>query len=296
MDVRSYDPAIARWTSIDPVTHYSMSTYNAFDNNPVFWSDPSGADSACNTCGEAFDSQGRSRYDGNGMYIPPFERKAATEGNGGPPDKKSKLKVAIDPGHGIDGNNNPKIDPGAIGNNTKEKDLTLNISEAVNRYLISFDIGTLMIRKGDLKVTGNSLQYRVDKAKKGKSDIFVSIHINSAANKNASGFTVLYKNNGSNSVYNKRLAESIASTQTVMSLRGNGINVRNGLRVLNGFSSTGTAVLIEVGFISNSNDVNKMSNQADRIGKQIATGIYMHLNNGLPPNPPSISPSIIGIR
>ncbi len=45
MDMRSYDPTIARWTSIDPVTHHSMSTYNAFDNNPVYWADPSGADS-----------------------------------------------------------------------------------------------------------------------------------------------------------------------------------------------------------------------------------------------------------
>ncbi len=45
MDMRQYDPAIARWTAIDPVTHYSMSPYNAFDNNPVFWADPSGADS-----------------------------------------------------------------------------------------------------------------------------------------------------------------------------------------------------------------------------------------------------------
>ncbi len=45
MNVRSYDPAIARFTSIDPVTHHSMSTYTAFDNNPVFWADPSGADS-----------------------------------------------------------------------------------------------------------------------------------------------------------------------------------------------------------------------------------------------------------
>ncbi len=44
MDFRSYDPAIARFTSIDPVTHHSMSTYTAFDNNPVFWADPSGAD------------------------------------------------------------------------------------------------------------------------------------------------------------------------------------------------------------------------------------------------------------
>jgi RHS repeat-associated protein len=45
MDVRSYDPAIARFTSIDPVVHHYQSTYAAFDNNPVFWSDPSGADS-----------------------------------------------------------------------------------------------------------------------------------------------------------------------------------------------------------------------------------------------------------
>jgi len=46
MDLRKYDPAIARWTGIDPVTHHSMSTYNAFDNNPIFWADPSGSDSS----------------------------------------------------------------------------------------------------------------------------------------------------------------------------------------------------------------------------------------------------------
>ena len=36
--------AIARWTGIDPVTHHTMSTYTAFDNNPVFFIDPSGAE------------------------------------------------------------------------------------------------------------------------------------------------------------------------------------------------------------------------------------------------------------
>ena len=44
MDMRMYDPAIARWVVMDPVIHHSMSPYNAFDNNPVFWADPSGAD------------------------------------------------------------------------------------------------------------------------------------------------------------------------------------------------------------------------------------------------------------
>lgn len=42
--MRQYDPAIARWVVMDPVIHHSMSPYNAFDNNPVFWADPSGAD------------------------------------------------------------------------------------------------------------------------------------------------------------------------------------------------------------------------------------------------------------
>lgn len=44
MELRQYDPAIARWIGIDPVTHFSQSTYNGFDNNPIYWADPSGAD------------------------------------------------------------------------------------------------------------------------------------------------------------------------------------------------------------------------------------------------------------
>ncbi|WP_378176376.1 DUF6443 domain-containing protein [Aquimarina sp. SS2-1] len=45
MPLRSYDPAIARWNRIDPVVHHSLSTYNAFDNNPVVYADPSGGNS-----------------------------------------------------------------------------------------------------------------------------------------------------------------------------------------------------------------------------------------------------------
>lgn len=44
MDARMYDPAIARWVVQDPVIHFDYSPYSAFDNNPVFWADPSGAD------------------------------------------------------------------------------------------------------------------------------------------------------------------------------------------------------------------------------------------------------------
>jgi acetylornithine deacetylase/succinyl-diaminopimelate desuccinylase-like protein len=76
MDVRSYDPAIGRFTGIDPVTHYDFSTYTAFDNNPIFWSDPSGADAEC---GGNCDENGQA-YIVNGKYRTRAERNAANEG------------------------------------------------------------------------------------------------------------------------------------------------------------------------------------------------------------------------
>lgn len=45
MDMRQYDPAIGRWIVQDPIIHHDFSPYNAFDNNPAFWADPSGSES-----------------------------------------------------------------------------------------------------------------------------------------------------------------------------------------------------------------------------------------------------------
>ena len=45
MDLRQYDPATGRWVVQDPIVHHEYSPYSAFDNNPVYWSDPSGANS-----------------------------------------------------------------------------------------------------------------------------------------------------------------------------------------------------------------------------------------------------------
>lgn len=71
MDVRSYDPAIGRFTGNDPVVHHDFSPYQAFDNNPVFWSDPSGADSGVTGFGSALSPDWISKLneDGSTSYI-----------------------------------------------------------------------------------------------------------------------------------------------------------------------------------------------------------------------------------
>jgi RHS repeat-associated protein len=43
MPFRDYDPAVARWTGIDPVVDFDRTPYGAHNGNPVFWADPSGA-------------------------------------------------------------------------------------------------------------------------------------------------------------------------------------------------------------------------------------------------------------
>lgn len=72
----------------------------------------------------------------------------------------------------------------------------------------------------------------------------------------------------------KKLAEAIVKESTIFKDRG--VKQTN-LNVLTSF--TGTAVLVEVGFISNSGDLNKMQNQSTEIGSQIATGIINYLTN-----------------
>ena len=67
MDMRQLDPAIGRWVVQDPVVHHEFSPYSAFDNNPVYWSDPSGADSQT-------DWLGRDKFDSDGRYIIPSDR------------------------------------------------------------------------------------------------------------------------------------------------------------------------------------------------------------------------------
>ncbi|WP_271765054.1 DUF6443 domain-containing protein [Aquimarina algiphila] len=90
---RSYDPAIARWTSIDPVTHFNVSTYTTFDNNPVYFADPSGTTTVSSIMA-AFNASGNGKTTWN------------SNGEGGFCDdcpKEGQTKQVPGPQLGVDG-------------------------------------------------------------------------------------------------------------------------------------------------------------------------------------------------
>lgn len=92
------------------------------------------------------------------------------------------ILIAIDPGHGGE-------DPGAIGpRGTREKDVVLSIGRQLRDVINSRpNMRAYMTRDADFFVP---LGVRVQKARRVKADIFVSIHADAFSNPNARGTSV----------------------------------------------------------------------------------------------------------
>ncbi len=98
------------------------------------------------------------------------------------PTTARDLVIAIDAGHGGD-------DPGAHGSGgTKEKDVVLEIARRLDALVAKeYGMRPVMIRNGDYYV---GLRQRIQKARKHKADLFVSIHADAYRDRHASGSSV----------------------------------------------------------------------------------------------------------
>ena len=91
--------------------------------------------------------------------------------------------IVIDAGHG-------GKDPGTIGNfaRTKEKNITLSYAKELAKQLMNTGrYRVYLTRNNDYFI---SLRQRVERARKIKADIFISLHANSAADSSVSGFSL----------------------------------------------------------------------------------------------------------
>ena len=214
--------------------------------------------------------------------------------------EKRVKKVVVDAGHG-------GHDPGAIGKTgLREKDVNLDIARRLAQLLGAQGIEVVMTRSTDKFI---SLPGRADIANRSGADLFISVHANSAASGKLSGFEVYYitekvndytralssaKNadlNIDNSsfygssldlktalwdmVYASSRLESIRLAQNICELaeRNMGLKIL-GVKgapfyVLKGAQIP--AVLVEVGFVSNSKEEKYLRNSFYR--QQVAEAI-----------------------
>jgi N-acetylmuramoyl-L-alanine amidase len=179
--------------------------------------------------------------------------------------------IVVDAGHG-------GVEPGAISAwGDKEKNFTLGLALKTRRYLEEMGATVVMTRYGDYS-PGHDWGYPVDEllarvsvANSQGADIFISIHNNAyPKDPGVSGVMGFYRR-GSYESYT--LASKIAwSVNASSGLQM--IDVQEGpYYVLN--RTYMPAALIEVGFMTNRNDVLRLRTEAfqDKVAKGIAAGI-----------------------
>lgn len=185
------------------------------------------------------------------------------------------IRIFIDQGH------NP-VNPnaGAEGNGLREQDIVYRVGVELFELLnANPEFEARLSRPSPTTQLGSSnttsLQARVNAANSWRADYFISIHTNASDNSSASGSEALvYSSNGEAF----QLGEDILYwLNQVTGLRNRGVKVRSGLYVLK--RTAMPAVLVEIGFITNSGDARLMNTRPDLFALGIYNGILAYTGN-----------------
>jgi N-acetylmuramoyl-L-alanine amidase len=228
-----------------------------------------------------------------------------------PPGMRRVQTVVVDAGHG-------GTDPGALGpDGLREKDVTLGVALELEKRLSARGFRVVMTRRGDRTI---SLEERTALAEGVGGDVFVSIHVNAAARRQAHGIETYYldrtherhtlrvaaRENGvppnaldplQRAVAGLRISEVGASSATlartvhgelIRGVQGAFGSVAN-LGVMQGpfhvlFLSSAPSILVEVGFLTHRAEAKRLSTRWYRqvLAEHLARGLAQYRSQGPP--------------
>ncbi|QDQ03393.1 SH3 domain-containing protein [Lysinibacillus fusiformis] len=169
--------------------------------------------------------------------------------------------IIIDPGHG-------GKDPGTSFGSIYEKNITLKVGTLVKNKLEAAGAKVLMPRTGD---TFPTPQDRVDFTHANYGEIFVSIHVNSAANTAAQGTETYYAKTAGDMYEEDIDLATFVNNQIVKNINMNDRKVKEFKYIV--IANTNIpAILVELGFLTNSEDRGKLTD--DQYVELFAESIY----------------------
>lgn len=190
----------------------------------------------------------------------------------------NKIVIVLDPGHG--GIDNSGGDPGCVVGDIYESVIVLSIAKKLKTILEKNNYKVILTRdgeylpvpldyKGDDKI-GRSLSHRAEFANSNKANMFISLHLNAADNKNAKGMEVFYYD--SKNGKSKKLAEKILASTSLFN-RDRGVKVYD-YKVIKTWENLtdNPGCLVEIGFLTNLDDFAKLRSDVKQI--TIANDLY----------------------
>jgi len=181
-----------------------------------------------------------------------------------PSPAKPKALVVVDAGHG-------GHDPGAMSGGLHEKDINLAVALKIADLLEQRGIGVILTRQQDQFI---ELEERANTANRRNADLFVSIHSDSNPDRSRQGFTVFVARAASQEAY--RAANCIGQAMAAMGSDSHGVREADYKVLIN---TSGPAVLVEIGYLSNAQDIARLRDSAwqNRLAQAIAGGILTYM-------------------
>lgn len=182
------------------------------------------------------------------------------------------IKIFIDQGHNPSG-----VNAGAEGFGLREQDITYNVGTYLANILSHdnrFDVRTSRNTPTESLGTSNaeSLAQRVNMANEWPADYFLSIHANANENPAINGSEVYVFKEGSQAYY---LAQHILNAIVKrVKTKDNGVRINPSLYVLR--KTTMPAALIELGYITNASDAQKLENDQYQFAYAIYEGLLSY--------------------
>lgn len=200
---------------------------------------------------------------------PPAKKEEKEEKPQRPSTIKQMYSVVIDPGHG-------GADVGATREGVYEKDITLEVSKLLEKYLKKQDVYTHLTRETDKTV---ELSERSDFSNKINPNVFISIHVNSSVKEDIIGLeTHWYHPNSLD--FAKIVHKNFASSRNLSKweTKDRGL-FQSKFYVIN--HTNAPAILVEIGFISNPFERKLLvgNKRQEEIAKSIAEGIMEYLKS-----------------
>jgi N-acetylmuramoyl-L-alanine amidase len=177
---------------------------------------------------------------------------------------RTNALVVVDAGHG-------GKDPGTMVGGVDEKHIVLSVARKVAALLEQQGVTVVMTRQDDRFI---ELEDRADIANQRDTDLFVSIHADSAPDRSVSGYTIYTAPDASRQAYGTAQSMSAAMAKTGMDTRG----IREAeYKVL--VLTRCPAVLVELGYLSNAGDARRLQDPAfqNRLAQAITDGILNSL-------------------
>lgn len=179
------------------------------------------------------------------------------------------IKIFIDQGHNPQG-----VNAGAEGFGLREQDITYNVGIYLADLLRSdnrFEVRTSRTSPNEVLGTSNSssLAARVNAANSWPANYFISIHTNANTNPAVNGSEAYVYQEYSQSYYwGEQILNAIVNE---LGTKNNGVRIRPSLYVLR--NTNMPAALIELAYITNASDAEKLRNNQAQFASAMYRGI-----------------------